>query len=142
MNILIINGPNLANLGHREPLIYGTITFEEYLKTLKVEYPLINLEYYQSNIEGEIINKLYEAETKRFEGIVLNAGGYTHTSVAIRDTIAAISTKVVEVHISSILSREEFRHTSIIAPKCIGTIMGFGLYSYSLAIKALLDSNV
>lgn len=142
MNILIINGPNLANLGHREPQIYGTITFEEYLKTLKVEYPLINIDYYQSNIEGEIINKLYEAEKKRCDGIVLNAGGYTHTSVAIRDAIAAISTKVVEVHISSILSREEFRHTSIIAPKCIGTIMGFGLYSYSLAVKALLDNFV
>lgn len=142
MNILIINGPNLANLGQREPLIYGTVTFEEYLKTLKVEYPLINLDYYQSNIEGEIINKLYEAETKRYNGIVLNAGGYTHTSVAIGDTIAAINTKVVEVHISSILSREEFRHTSMIAPKCVGTIMGFGLYSYSLAIKALLDSFV
>ena len=139
VKILILNGPNLANLGHREPLIYGTTTFEDYMHELKEEYPLVDFTYFQSNVEGEIINKLYEVEKLDYEGIVLNAGGYTHTSVAISDSISAISTKVVEVHISSILSREDYRHKSLIAPKCIGSIMGFGLLSYSLGIKALLN---
>lgn len=129
----------MANLGHREVAIYGTISFDDYLKTLQVENPLVEIDYYQSNVEGELINKLYEADKLGYDGIVLNAGGYTHTSVALADAVSSISTKVVEVHISSILSRESFRHVSLIAPKCIGSIMGFGLYSYALGIQAVLN---
>lgn len=139
MKILIINGPNLANLGHREIAIYGSVSFDDYLKTLQVEYPLTEIDYFQSNIEGELIDKLYEADKQRYDGIVLNAGGYTHTSVALSDAIATICTKVVEVHISSILARESYRHVSLIAPKCIGSIMGFGLESYSLGIQAIIN---
>lgn len=141
-NIMIINGPNLGNIGEREPQIYGTTTFDEYIDTLKQEYPLVNIDYYQSNIEGELINKLYEAEQKGYDGILLNAGGYTHYSVALRDAIASIKVSVVEVHISAIWAREEFRHTSVIASVCIGSVMGFGLYSYSLGIKALLENKI
>ena len=141
IKILILNGPNLGNLGHREPLIYGNTTFEDYLNSLKEEYTLVDFIYFQSNIEGEMINKLYEAETLNYDGVVLNAGGYTHTSVALLDTISTISTKVVEVHISSIISREDYRQKSLIAPKCIGSIMGFGLLSYSLGVKALLNKK-
>lgn len=130
--ILIINGPNLNLLGKREPGIYGEISFEEYLEKMKKREGL-ELQYFQSNIEGEIINKLHEVGFS-FDGIVLNAGGYTHTSVSITDAIAAISTPVIEVHLSNVYAREEFRHHSIIAKNCIGVISGFGLDSYSLAI--------
>ncbi len=136
MDILIINGPNLNLLGKREPAVYGSTDFEDYLNGLREKFPGDRLEYYQSNVEGEIINALHEADG-RYGGVVINAGGYTHTSVAIRDAIGTIGTPVVEVHISSILSREEFRHESLIAPKCIGSIMGFGLDSYRLGILAL-----
>lgn len=136
MRILIINGPNLNLLGKREPAIYGTEGFGGYLQKLIVNYPNNKIDYFQSNVEGEIINELHKADGL-FDGVVLNAGGYTHTSVAIADAIGAIDVPVVEVHISCILSREEFRHVSIIAPKCVGSIMGFGLNSYALGIEAL-----
>ena len=135
MKIIIINGPNLNLLGKREPSIYGNISFEDFLKKLKLEFPSYQIEYYQSNVEGEIINKLHEVGFS-YDGIILNAGGYTHTSVAISDAIAAIKTSVIEVHISNIFAREEYRHTSLIAPKCKGTISGFGLDSYRLAIES------
>lgn len=136
MRLLIINGPNLNLLGKREPTIYGTEGFGGYLQRLIAKYPNHEIVYFQSNVEGEIINELHKADGN-FDGIALNAGGYTHTSVAIADAIGAIATPVVEVHISCILSREEFRHISLIAPKCVGSIMGFGLNSYTLAIEAL-----
>lgn len=129
----------MANLGEREVAIYGTVSFDDYLKTLLVENPLVEIDYYQSNVEGELINKLYEANRQKYDGIVLNAGGYTHTSVALADAISSISTIVVEVHITSILARESYRHVSLIAPKCVGSIMGFGLYSYALGIQAVLN---
>jgi len=134
MNILIINGPNLNLLGKREPSIYGNSTFEDYFSKLKEKFPEISLEYYQSNIEGEIVGKIQEyGFTCR--GIILNAGGYTHTSIAIRDAIASITTPVIEVHISNTLSRESFRHLSVIGPVCKGCIMGFGFHSYDLAVQ-------
>lgn len=133
MKLLIINGPNLNLLGRREPGIYGDSSFEEYLGGLKSAFPTIEIDYYQSNVEGEIIDRLHAADGA-YDGVVLNAGGYTHTSVAIADAVGAISTPVVEVHISCILAREEFRHTSLLAPKCKGSIMGFGLDSYRLGI--------
>jgi 3-dehydroquinate dehydratase-2 len=136
MKILLINGPNLNLLGIREQSIYGKSSFETYFQTLKEEYPGIELEYYQSNIEGELINKIHERGFT-FDGIIINAGAYTHTSVAIRDAISGVKTPVVEVHISNILTRESFRHESIIGPSCIGSIMGFGLDSYRLGIEAL-----
>ena len=135
MKLIIINGPNLNLLGTREKQVYGEISFDEYFKNLKNIFPKIELEYYQSNVEGEIINKLHETGFT-FDGIILNAGGYTHTSVAIADAIAAIKTPVIEVHISNIFAREEFRHVSLIAPKCKGSISGFGLDSYRLAIES------
>jgi 3-dehydroquinate dehydratase-2 len=134
MKILIINGANLNLLGQRQPEIYGRESFEEYLEALRARYPEHTLDYYQSNIEGEIVDALQRADAE-YEGIVLNAGGYTHTSVVIRDAMAAISAPVVEVHISSILSREEFRHVSMLAPAAVGTIMGFGMESYRLAVE-------
>ncbi|MFR9649887.1 MAG: type II 3-dehydroquinate dehydratase [Rikenellaceae bacterium] len=137
MKILILNGPNLNLQGKRDTNIYGSITFEDYLKELTVQYPNVELEYFQSNIEGELIDALHATIGVK-DGVVFNAGGYTHTSVALRDAISAISTPVVEVHISQILSREDFRHVSMIAPSAIGSIMGFGLDSYRLAIEALL----
>lgn len=138
MKILLINGPNLNLLGIREKSIYGNSSFESYFKTLKDKFTFIDLEYYQSNVEGELINKIHE---KGFtcDGIVINAGAYTHTSVAIRDAISGVKAPVVEVHISNILTRESFRHESIIGPVCIGSIMGFGLDSYRLAIEALIE---
>lgn len=136
MKIQIINGPNLNLLGKREKEIYGDIPFEKYLELLKDVFKDIEIEYYQSNIEGEIINKIQETGYS-FNGIVLNAGGYTHTSVAIADAIAAVKTPVVEVHITNIFAREEFRHISLIAPNCMGSISGFGLDSYRLAIESL-----
>ncbi len=130
MKILIVNGPNLNLLGTREPQIYGNQSFEDYFNALKMESN-VDLTYFQSNIEGELINCLQEAD---HDGIILNAGGYTHTSVALRDCVASIKVPVVEVHISNITKREEFRHTSLISPVAVGCIFGFGLKSYELAI--------
>ncbi len=134
MNILIINGPNLNLLGKRETSIYGSQSFEDYLKELKNKYSQHNISYFQSNVEGEIINALHSSVGKQ-DAVIINAGGYTHTSVAIADAIKAIKLPVVEVHISNILTREDFRHKSIIGPSCIGSIMGFGMDSYRLAIE-------
>lgn len=138
MNILIINGPNLNLLGKREKNIYGNQRFEDYLETLVRNFPEVTIDYFQSNVEGELINKLHECGFS-YDGIVLNAGAYTHTSVALRDAIAGITTPVVEVHISNTLSREEFRHQSLIGPVCRGCIMGFGLQSYRLALLSFLE---
>jgi len=137
MKIIIINGPNLNLLGVREQSVYGDKPFEDFLKDLKDNFKQIELEYYQSNVEGELINKLHEVGFE-YDGIILNAGGYTHTSVAIADAIAAIKTPVIEVHISNIYSREEYRHNSLIAGKCKGSISGFGLNSYKLALESFL----
>ncbi len=134
--ILIINGPNLNLLGKREPEIYGNVTFKEYFDLLKERFD-VELSYFQSNIEGEIIDKLHEVGFS-YDGIVLNAGAYTHTSIAIADAIKAITSPVVEVHISNVFARESFRQHSFLSPVCIGVISGFGLKSYELAIKALL----
>jgi 3-dehydroquinate dehydratase-2 len=134
MHIHIINGPNLNLLGLREPEIYGTKTFENFFDELKLEFPDIQLTYYQSNVEGEIINNIQENGFS-CDGIILNAGGYTHTSVSIGDCVAAIKTPVIEVHISNIYKRENFRHQSFIAPNAIGSIVGLGLNGYKLAIK-------
>ncbi len=137
--ILILNGPNLNLQGKRDVNIYGTTTFEEYIVTLAERYMgRAEFDYFQSNIEGELINAIH-ASVGRYDGVVLNAGGYTHTSVALRDAISAVATPVVEVHISSILAREEFRHISMIAPVAKGSIMGFGLDSYRLGVEALLE---
>lgn len=140
MKILIINGPNLNLLGQREKSIYGKETFESYLGKLREIFPAVEIDYYQSNIEGEIIDRIHKAGEGAYDGIVLNAGGYTHTSVAIADAIAAVRIPVVEVHISCILAREEFRHVSLIAPKCKGSIMGFGMDSYRLGILSLMNT--
>ena len=137
MKLIIINGPNLNLLGTREPSVYGNQTFDEYYKTLQIKFKNIELAYYQSNIEGELIDKLQKVGFI-YDGIILNAGGYTHTSVALHDAIAAIKTPVIEVHISNIFAREDFRHVSLIAPKCKGSISGFGLDSYRLAIESFL----
>ena len=135
MKIIIINGPNLNLLGKREPTIYGNETFEMYFDTLQQKFQHLELHYFQSNIEGEIIDKLHEVGFD-FDGIVLNAAAYTHTSVGIGDAVKAIKTPVVEVHISNIHSREEFRHHSFIAPNAKGIIVGFGLQGYELALKS------
>ena len=137
--IIIINGPNLNLLGTREKETYGNKSFEEYFIELQTKFPAIALSYYQSNVEGELINKLHEVGFD-FDGIILNAGGYTHTSVALRDAIASIKTPVIEVHISNIYAREDFRHTSLIAGKCKGSISGFGLNSYRLAVESFSSS--
>lgn len=137
MRIIIINGPNLNLLGKRQKDIYGDISFEYYLQTLRDEFPVIELEYFQSNIEGEIIDKLHLVGFN-YDGIILNAGGYTHSSVSIADAVSSINTPVVEVHISNILAREEFRHVSLISPNAKGSIFGFGLKGYKLAIQAFL----
>jgi 3-dehydroquinate dehydratase-2 len=138
MHIVIINGPNLNLLGKREPEKYGHSSFEEYLVVLESRYPDINFEYFQSNTEGELIDKIQKAGFSS-DGIILNAGGYTHTSVSITDAIAAVKTAVIEVHITNIASREEFRHTSLIGRSCAGSISGFGLDSYRLAAEALIE---
>lgn len=138
MKLLILNGPNLNLLGTRETSIYGNQTFAAYFETLKSKYPKLELHYYQSNVEGELINKIHEVGFS-FDGILFNAGGYTHTSVALRDAIAGITTPVIEVHISNVFAREEFRHTSLIAPKCKGSISGFGMDSYRLAIESFMS---
>lgn len=140
MKIQIINGPNLNLLGKREPDIYGSVTFEEYLASLRKRYPGVQIDYYQSNIEGSLIDKLHEVGFS-FDGVVLNAGAYTHTSVALHDAIRSITTPVVEVHISNVHQREEFRHHSMISSACLGVICGFGLDSYRLAVEALLEST-
>jgi 3-dehydroquinate dehydratase-2 len=140
MQIVIINGPNLNLLGRREPDKYGHSSFEEYLLVLKSRYPDIIFEYFQSNIEGEIINEIQKSGFSS-DGLILNAGGYTHTSVSITDAIAAVKTAVIEVHITNISAREEFRHTSLIGRNCAGSISGFGLDSYRLAVEALIEMN-
>jgi len=137
MRIAIINGPNLNLLGKREPGIYGNESFESYFEKLKEQYPDVQLTYFQSNIEGEMINHLHEIGFS-YDGVILNAGGYTHTSVALRDAISAVKTPVIEVHISNIHAREEFRHKSMIAPVCVGSICGLGMKGYSLAIAYFL----
>lgn len=139
MKIIIINGPNLNLLGSREPETYGNQTFEEYFSELQFRFRNSELSYFQSNIEGEIINKLHEA-AKSFDGVVLNAAAYTHTSIGIGDAVKAIDIPVVEVHISNTHSREEFRHKSFIAPVAKGVILGFGLKSYDLAVQSFLYS--
>ena len=137
MKIQIINGPNINLLGKREPSIYGSQSFDEYLKELKSLYRTVDFEYYQSNVEGEMINKIHEVGFD-YDGIILNAGAYTHTSIALQDAIRAITTPVIEVHISNVHQREEFRHKSMISSACIGVICGFGLDSYRLGVEALL----
>ena len=137
MKIQIINGPNINLLGKREPSIYGSQSFEDYLLELKKAYPQVEFDYYQSNVEGEMINKIHQVGFD-YDGIVLNAGAYTHTSIALQDAIRAVKTPVVEVHISNVHAREEFRHKSMISCVCVGVICGFGLHSYRLAVEALL----
>jgi 3-dehydroquinate dehydratase-2 len=137
MKIQIINGPNLNLLGVREKSIYGDKGFESYLEDLRKQCPDIQLDYYQSNVEGELINKLHEIGFS-YDGVVLNAGAYTHTSVAIADAIAAITTPVIEVHISNVYKREEFRHHSMLAASCKGVIAGFGLESYRLGVESFI----
>lgn len=135
--IIVINGPNLNLLGKREPETYGDKSFDSYFKELEVEFPFLELTSFQSNVEGEIINKIQETGFS-LDGIVLNAGGYTHTSVAIADAIAAIKTPVIEVHISNVYTREEYRHQSLMAKNCKGVVAGFGLDSYKMAINSFL----
>jgi 3-dehydroquinate dehydratase-2 len=137
MKIQIINGPNLNLLGVREKSIYGDTSFEGYLEQLRARYPAVDIAYYQSNVEGEIINKLHEIGFS-YDGIVINAGAYTHTSIAIADAIAAINTPVIEVHISNVYKREEFRHHSMLAASCKGVIAGFGMDSYRLGVENLV----
>lgn len=138
MKIQIINGPNLNLLGKRETSIYGDQSFEVFMEELKKRFPNVNLQYYQSNVEGEIVNKLHETGFD-FGGIILNAGAYTHTSVAIHDAIGGIKTPVIEVHISNVYAREEFRHKSLITSKCVGLLTGFGLEGYALGISYFLS---
>ena len=138
MKIQIINGPNINLLGKREPGIYGSQSFEDYLDQLKKRYPEVDIAYYQSNCEGNLIDKLHEVGFD-YDGIIINAGAYTHTSIALQDAIRAIKTPVVEVHISNVHAREEFRHKSMISCACKGVILGFGLDSYRLALEALLN---
>ena len=140
MKIQIINGPNINLLGKREPSIYGAVSFDAYLETLREAYPDLELAYYQSNVEGEMINKLHEVGFD-CDGIVLNAGAYTHTSIALQNAIRAITPPVIGVHISNVHRREEFRHKSMISCACLGVICGFGLDSYRLAVEALLEAN-
>jgi 3-dehydroquinate dehydratase-2 len=138
MKLLILNGPNLNLLGKREPGIYGADSFDTILNHLKNKYTGIEIDYYQSNVEGELVNKLHEVGFS-IDGVIMNAGAYTHTSVAIADAIAGIKTPVIEVHISNVYAREEFRHKSLMAKNCMGVITGFGIRSYELALMAFLD---
>lgn len=138
MKIQIINGPNINLLGKREPAIYGSQPFDDYLVELKQAYPQVEFEYFQSNIEGEMINKIHQIGFD-YDGIVLNAGAYTHTSIALQDAIRAVTSPVIEVHISNVHAREEFRHRSMISCVCLGVIAGFGMDSYRLAVEALLN---
>jgi 3-dehydroquinate dehydratase II len=139
MKIQIINGPNLNLLGKREPEKYGNTSFEEYLDSLKKMFPGIRIEFFQSNVEGEIINKIHETGFE-YDGIILNAGGYTHTSVSIADAVSAVNAPVIEVHITNISAREGFRHNSIVGRYCSGSIIGLGLFGYKLAVEALVES--
>ena len=138
MKIQIIIGPNINLLGKREPSIYGSRSFEDYLAELKERYQEVTFEYYQSNVEGELIDKIHEVGFD-FDGIVLNAGAYTHTSIALQDAIRAVKSPCIEVHISNVHQRDEFRHKSMISCACVGVICGFGLNSYRLAVEALMD---
>lgn len=138
--IQIINGPNLNLLGKREPAVYGSATFESYLEKLRKAYPDCTISYYQSNIEGELIDKIHEVGFN-YEGIILNAGAYTHTSVALHDAIKSVETPVVEVHISNVHARESFRHHSMLSAACKGVIVGFGMDSYRLALEAFIASD-
>ena len=140
MKIMIINGPNLNLLGRREPKIYGSNSFEAYLDELRKKMDNVEIDYYQSNIEGELINKMQEVGFT-YDGIVLNAGAYTHTSIALQDCIRSLKTPVVEVHISNVHKREEFRHKSMISCACLGVICGFGLDSYRLAIEGIIFNS-
>lgn len=140
MNLVIINGPNLNLLGKREPEIYGQETFESYMEGLKKRFPNVTFAYFQSNIEGELIDKIHQVGFS-VDGIILNAGGYTHTSVAIADAVAGISSPTLEVHISNVFKREDFRHKSLLSPVVIGTIGGFGLDSYRLAVEAFIERH-
>lgn len=139
MKIAIINGPNLNLLGAREPEVYGTETFETYLEKLKIIFPAVDFEYFQSNVEGELVTALQKAGFS-VDGIILNPGAYTHTSIAIGDSVAAINSKVIEVHISNIFGREEFRKHSYVSAKCVGVISGLGLMGYELAVNFLINS--
>ena len=138
MKLLILNGPNLNLQGRRDRSVYGAETFEEFIPRLRTQYPSVEIDYAQSNIEGELIDTLHKADGV-YGGVLFNAGGYTHTSVALRDAIDAVTVPVIEIHISNVSAREEFRHTSLIGATCIGTIAGFGLDSYRLGIEALLS---
>lgn len=138
MKIQIINGPNLNLLGKREPGVYGSMSFEEYFESLKKRFPQIELHYFQSNVEGELVNKIQEVGFD-FDGIIINAGAYTHTSVAIHDAIGAIKSPTVEVHISNVYAREEFRHKSLITSKCAGMLTGFGMDGYALALQFFIN---
>jgi 3-dehydroquinate dehydratase-2 len=138
MKIAIINGPNLNLLGKREPEVYGSLTFEQYLETLRAQFPDVQIDHFQNNVEGEIVNHLHSVGFS-YDGILLNAGAYTHTSVAIRDAIAGIKTPVVEIHISNIYAREEFRHTSLTAAKAVGVICGLGMKGYALGVRFFLE---
>ena len=140
MKILIINGPNLNLLGVREPATYGNQSFDDYLGVLKKKFSTLQIDYFQSNTEGELINKIHEIGFSDY-GIVLNAGAYTHTSLALADAISAVEVPVVEVHISNVFKREEVRHFSFLSPVCAGVISGFGLDSYRLGIEALLSKQ-
>ena len=135
MKLIIINGPNLNLLGTREPTMYGTQTFEEYFTQLQQQFPLVEFTYYQSNVEGELINTLHKAGFE-FDGIILNAGAYTHTSIAIADAVATIKVPVIEVHVSNIFAREDYRHVSYLGKFCKGSISGFGLQGYALAVTS------
>lgn len=138
MKIIIINGPNLNLLGLREPGIYGGQSFDTYIQNLRKQFSNVEIDYFQSNVEGEIINILHQTGFS-YSGIILNAGGYTHTSVAISDAVAAINTPVLEVHISNVYSREDYRHKSLISKNCVGVITGLGLDSYTLALVHLMS---
>ncbi len=138
MKLLILNGPNLNLQGRRDKSVYGAETFEEFIPRLRALYPSVEIDYAQSNIEGELIDTLHKADAL-YEGVLFNAGGYTHTSVALRDAIDAVAVPVIEIHISNVAAREEFRHTSLVGATCIGTIAGFGLDSYRLGIEAMLN---
>jgi len=140
MKIQIINGPNLNLLGVREPSIYGNTSIEDYIKELREIYSIVDIDYFQSNVEGELINKIHETGFS-YDGIILNAGGYTHTSVAIADAIAAIKTPVIEVHISNIYAREDYRHVSLTGKNCKGVLTGFGMKGYRLALESFLINS-
>ena len=140
LQLAIINGPNLNLLGVREPHIYGTQTFEDYMVEMKSRFPNVTLDYFQSNIEGELIDYLHSCMNSK-QGIILNAGAYTHTSIALADAISAINVPVVEVHISNVLAREDFRKTSFIASKCVGSISGLGMNGYALAVQYFIDAK-